>query len=142
MGRVSDLQCAARFILVPAPPGPSDAAGTRQAERWRGERPLAVLAVDATRALAAQTAEALGLDHVLLPEPVGLSSLEDVADLHRGETVIVLLPLDQLTSLVTELRLGPVQPGPVRVEIDDDGPRQIMPAAPADTCRPDRPGPA
>jgi hypothetical protein len=89
---VSDLQCPARFLLVCGP----DAS---LAEELRHERVAAVY-VDPPGPGAAALAGALGLEaqalvrpialvDVLERDPGALATLGDLADLHRGETVVV-----------------------------------------------------
>jgi hypothetical protein len=89
---VSDLQCPARLRLVCRP----DAS---LAEELRHERVAAVY-VDPPGPGAAALGDALGLpvqalarpvalDDVLAQEPKALAALRDLADLHRGETVVV-----------------------------------------------------
>jgi hypothetical protein len=89
---VSDLQCPARFLLVCGP----DAS---LAEELGGERVAAVYA-DPPGPGAAALARALGLEaqalarpialvDVLHRDPEALATLTDLADLHRGETVVV-----------------------------------------------------
>jgi hypothetical protein len=89
---VSDLQCPARFLLVCGP----DAS---LAEELRHERVAAVY-VDPPGPGAAALAGAFGLEaralarplalaDVLQRDPGALATLRDLADLHRGETVVV-----------------------------------------------------
>jgi Mrp family chromosome partitioning ATPase len=89
---VSDLQCPARFLLVCGP----DAS---LAEELRHERVAAVY-VDPPGPGAAALAGALGLEAQALARPIALvdvlerdpgalATLGDLADLHRGETVVV-----------------------------------------------------
>ena len=89
---MSDLQCAARFVLVCAP----DAA---TAESLRYERVAAVYDGPPGSG-AAELGDALGLPVQVLARPVAvddvtaraaeaLGDLRELADLHRGETVVV-----------------------------------------------------
>jgi hypothetical protein len=89
---MSDLQCAARFVLVCAP----DAA---TAESLRYERVAAVYDGPPGSG-AARLGDALGLpvqvlarplavDDVLAQAPEALGDLRELADLHRGETVVI-----------------------------------------------------
>lgn len=95
---MSDLQCPARFLLV--------APAASAAERLRHERVAAVYAgpdgsASADELSAEELGRALGapvrrpgpavdLGAVLAREPGPLAALEDLADLHRGETVVVV----------------------------------------------------
>lgn len=88
---MSDLQCPARFVLLSAP----DVA---TAERLRFERVAAVYdgppgsaeQLGATLGLPVQAlARPLAIDDVLAREPAALAELSGLADLHRGETVVV-----------------------------------------------------
>lgn len=97
---MSDLQCPARFLVLGAPESAT-------AEQLRDERVAAVYdgvprpgydgPGDSARALA----EALGLrlealtrevrvEDVVARRPQAIAELRDLADLHRGETVVVL----------------------------------------------------
>lgn len=120
---MSDLQCPVRLLLVCAPPG-----GAPRWERFEDARVLAVYAEPGLQAHGARAARALGLTPHLLDEGSGTGSLwhavTDLADLHRGETVLVVLAEDRLVEVLT--RLGaPAPPAgePVRIDVDGDGPR-------------------
>jgi hypothetical protein len=98
---MSDLQCPARFLLLSSP----DAS---LAEALRHERVAAVYdgppgsgATGPGDALADGLADALGLPvqvmarrlstvEVLAEDPGALDELRDLADVHRGETVVVV----------------------------------------------------
>ena len=89
---MSDLQCAARFVLVCAPD-----AGT--AESLRHERVAAVydgppgsgaVALGHALGLPVQAmARPMAAADVLARDPEAVGELRDLADLHRGETVVV-----------------------------------------------------
>ncbi len=81
---MSDLQCPARLVLVPALSEPAPEVDAR-----------------------------------LTPESEPLSQLEDLADLHRGETLVVAVPPEAVESLPQALRPGAGKP--VHVELDADG---------------------
>lgn len=92
---MSDLQCAARFVLLTDP----GQAGALRHERVAAVYDGAVSDGDpASR--AGEIAETLGLPvlalaapvaltAVLSREPAALTALGELADLHRGETVVV-----------------------------------------------------
>lgn len=90
---MSDLQCPARFLLVCGP-----TAST--AETLRHERVAAVYEPGRGSG-AAVLADALGLPVQVLPRPVAAADvrvrdgeaidvLRELADLHRGETVVLV----------------------------------------------------
>jgi hypothetical protein len=90
------LQCAATLVLVPVGSAPDDAAGAG-----------AVL---------------------VGPLPPGadvVAELQAVADLHRGERVVVPVAPEQLAAVLEHLGRGPRvaddQRQPVRLEVGDDG---------------------
>jgi hypothetical protein len=88
---VSDLQCAARFVVL-------DEAGLGDVERLvtrlAGERVAAVYAAHPLTRDAAVTrlAERLGLPPVGVEGDLGFGGdgYEDLADRHRGETAVVV----------------------------------------------------
>jgi hypothetical protein len=91
---VSDLQCPARFLLVP--PQEEGVAGS-----LRLERVAAVYDAAGAAAGAGALARELGVPARPCPAPVrmvdvrtgapeALAVLADLADLHRGESVVVL----------------------------------------------------
>lgn len=91
---MSDLQCAARFVLL---------TDLGRADALRHERVAAVYdgsASDGGPSWVGEVAETLGLPvgalaapipltAVLAREPEALAALGELADLHRGETVVV-----------------------------------------------------
>lgn len=95
---MSDLQCPARFLLVAAP---GAARPEPLAESLRHERVAAVYDApphaDEARALAGalglplhEMTHRLTLAEVANESPGALDVLRDLADLHRGETVVVV----------------------------------------------------
>jgi hypothetical protein len=88
---VSDLQCPARFLLV------------------LDGRPDDALPRDGVAA-----------SHDLMSEADPLTALEELADLHRGELVVVRVAPDVLDRLPKGLRAKAVD-GVVAVEVDADG---------------------
>jgi hypothetical protein len=152
---MSDLQCPATFLVVRVNTlgegWSGDVAGL--AERLRDRRVAAVYGGTTASALAVSAALADGLgvpSHTLAvpPTPPGgpadgtavvryRAVLEELADLHRGETVLVVddgqVLEPALTPLVRRgLGEGPPRPPyrPVTLEVDGDGWRLV-----------DRPGP-
>lgn len=115
---MSDLQCPARLLLVRAPDGAQP-----HWERLGDARVLAVYAEPGLRADAEQAAGALDATVHVLDAPAGTwHTLTELADLHRGESVLVVLTQDRLADLLA--RLGaPIPPAgePVRVDVDGDG---------------------
>jgi hypothetical protein len=93
---VSDLQCPARFLVVAG-------ADAITAEELRHERVASVYdgqrgpgdvraAAELARALdlpVQDLARSLSLADVLAHEALAIDALRDLADLHRGETVVV-----------------------------------------------------
>lgn len=63
--------------------------------------------------------ETAGADTELAPDAAPLSQLEDLADLHRGETLVIRVPVGLVETLPRRLRPTPDEP--VRVEVDADG---------------------
>jgi hypothetical protein len=89
------LHCAATLVLVPVGTAPDDAAGTG--------------------------AVVVG---PLAPGADVVEELQGLADLHRGERVVVPVAPGQLAAVHEHLgRPGPTgdQPEPLRMEIGDDG---------------------
>ena len=60
-----------------------------------------------------------GADTELAPGAAPLTQLEDLADLHRGETLVIRVPAGVVEALPRRLR--PAPDAPVRVELDADG---------------------
>lgn len=112
---MSDLQCAARFVVV--------AAGVPAPERLRGEQPAAVHAAPGTHGDAARLAAALAVPL----RPIAAASnrtalaaaLDELADEYRGECVAVVVPA--LAGLDGGVR--PSADGGLLVEVDADGQR-------------------
>jgi len=110
---VSDLQCPARFLVL-------GGAATADEERLRHERVAAVYAGTRDDAgPATRLGEGLGVpvhpvveltvEGVLDQAPETMEVLAELADLHRGETVVVLATGDR--------------PRRVEVTVDGDGTR-------------------
>lgn len=93
---MSDLQCAATLLLVP--PDRIEAllpavSGARIAHVWCDGSPEAVRAARTAAArLGVRTTERAGID----------AHLDEVADEHRGETVLVVLERDEAVELVID----------------------------------------
>ncbi len=107
---MSDLFCPARVVVTPS------SSAVALADALVAERVAAVLAADREQShdAARELAARLGTSYGRLPEGTLRVALEAVADLHRGETVVVVTDAD-LAQL-------PGRPGaPVLVEIDADG---------------------
>ncbi len=149
---MSDVHCPATFLL--ACPGQAASSEGVVAMTWHGRteaRRLAALLTDRRLALvyaghdlaAVQTAEvvagALGL-HVRVSAALAeaydaggesarrrVEELEEIADAHRGETVLVVAGRDVLRSVVPRLapglaEAGPLAPDrPVELAVDADG---------------------
>lgn len=109
---MSDLFCPARLVVVPS------SSASALAEALAAERVAAVLtdgqppARDAARELAGL----LGASYGQLPAGTLREAIEAVADLHRGETVVVVTDAD-----LTGLRGGVRNGVPVLLEVDADG---------------------
>jgi len=112
---MSDLQCAARFVLL-TDPGATAQLGHERVAAVYDARPGGH---DETSVellgLAVQVVAPLTLRGVLDRSPQALGALGDLADLHRGETVVVLS--------------GGSAGGRVDVSLDGDGVvvRQVSP---------------
>lgn len=111
---MSDLQCPATFLVVAT-------AARAEAIPAPGPRLAAVYAVPEGAAVAATWAREAGLSVGALEAAGGTSyaaALAELADLHRGETVLVVLPdaaVDELAGAVHGA--GPV----LEVVVDADG---------------------
>lgn len=110
---MSDLQCPATFLVV--------AAAAAEPLPSPGPRLAAVYAVPEGAAVAATWARQAGLPVGSLEAPGGSSyraTLAELADLHRGETVLVALPDTAVDELAGALRgAGTV----LEVGVDADG---------------------
>jgi hypothetical protein len=121
---MSDLHCAARLLVGRA----GSAAGL--AGRVAGERVAGVRAarMPTARRTAHELAELVDAPCEDLPEGTLRQAFEELADLHRGETLVVVAGEDWPTEL------GAVPDGTalVPVEVDADGWRvgPPVPAAP------------
>lgn len=121
---MSDLQCPATVLLtVPAVEGePLDTAAERLARQLRWTRVAVVYSdgSDAAVRTAASVAALLGVpDRVEAPFP---DCLDQVADLHRGETVLVVAeagPAGEGSG--ADLGQGLTAEGLVEISVDADG---------------------
>lgn len=128
MSGVSDLQCPATFLLLAVPDG--EPLRPHLVQALAGEHVAEVCAqataADATRAGAADAlARALGTRRGTA-DAVDVAALEDVADLHRGERVVVVLSAAELAALLQVARrsggaTGTPTPGWTEVAVDADG---------------------
>jgi hypothetical protein len=117
---MSDLQCPATFLVL-APGSEERVSSTR---RLGDARIAAVYAGSTADATAARVADQVGLTVIRREEPQGAaypSGLADLADLHRGETVVVVLPAPTVAALARET--GLLRPGGAGLEVlmDADG---------------------
>jgi hypothetical protein len=114
---MSDLQCAATFLVL-------GSAGAEAGSRVAGTRLAAAYAAPEGHAVAAAAVQRSGLTVATL-EPDGTSyaaALEGLADLHRGETVLVVLPEAAAAALADAW--GRQADGPdtvLEVAVDGDG---------------------
>lgn len=95
---MADLQCAVRVLLV-CPGAPAGAlADQRVARVWSGSGPGETQAAE-------RLAEQLGVTAVAGDglESRFAAELEEIADTHRGETVVVVLPRDRLEESLAQL---------------------------------------
>jgi hypothetical protein len=94
---VSDLQCPATFVIVPAgAPGSDLDAGVRLAALFAGD---GVRVRDTAARLAAT--QGLAVSELEPPATGGYRAiLTDLADLYRGETVAVVLDPDDVAEIV------------------------------------------
>ncbi|HEU4676797.1 MAG TPA: hypothetical protein VFS29_12455 [Motilibacteraceae bacterium] len=129
---MSDLQCPATFLLLavadgePLPPHLVQAlAGEHVAEVYA--RPADPPRADVADALAAALSARRGT-----AEDVDVRGLEEVADLHRGERVVVVLSPAQLAAVLHVARRSVTDtptPGWTELAVDADG--WVLRAAPA-----------
>ncbi|MEE6283092.1 hypothetical protein [Georgenia sp. MJ170] len=124
---MSDLQCAATVVVL----GPQASSPATLAQ-LRERRVALVYAGPGTAAPAAALADALGVavrtDGAAEPDgtagrPVA-AVLEELADEHRGECVVLVVAAGTLAGLVRQAG-GGAAPGVV-IELDDDG-RRVNP---------------
>lgn len=109
---MSDLQCPATFLVT----GP---AATEAAARLAGTRLAAAYAVPEGLAVAAAAAAGLPVASLELDGTSYAAVLEDLADVHRGETVLVVLPEHAVETLAGGAATGP--DGVLQVAVDGDG---------------------
>ena len=99
---MSDLQCAATLLLVPYGQVESFArslAGARIAHVWTGETETALQAAEA---LAAELGVGATTRSELDDPHQSDLALGDIADEHRGETVVVVVPGGAVTEIVID----------------------------------------
>jgi hypothetical protein len=110
---MSDLQCAARLLFLSA--GDGAAASRLHEERVAAvydghHHPASAQATELARTLGVPVrslAERVSADLVRARDPEAMRVLGEVADLYRGETVVVLTPTE----------------APFRLSVDGDGTR-------------------
>ena len=115
---MSDLQCPASFLVL------GTGGADRAAPDLRHARLAAVYAVSPDADVAARIAHVAGLPVRLLEEPPGTTypdGLDDLADLHRGETVVVVLRPGELASLAERGGLDPARDRVLQLAVDADG---------------------
>ncbi|MGZ5417544.1 MAG: hypothetical protein ACXWDI_10215 [Nocardioides sp.] len=115
---MSDLQCPATFLVL------GTGAADRPAPDLRHARLAAVYAVAPDAEVAARIAREAGLPLRWLQEPSGTTypdGLADLADLHRGETVLVVLRPGAVSALAERGGLDPTRNRVIRVAVDADG---------------------
>jgi hypothetical protein len=114
---VSDLLCPATFLVL-------GSAAEQAAARVVGARLAAAYATVDGRAVAAAGGGGwgLGVGTLELDGTTYASALEDLADLHRGETVLVVLPQDTAAALAAACGSPDGEPDRVlEVAVDGDG---------------------
>lgn len=109
---MSDLQCAARILVSGGTPHVS-------AEELAAERVLRVWTDPESEAAARELAALLGVGVDVREDLAG--GLEEVADVHRGETVLALCSTGSLGSLLPSVAAELRDSGVVAVHIDADG---------------------
>lgn len=115
---MSDVQCAATVVLLPA-------GAEADVDELRTARPAAVLCPSGAARAGETLARLLGVGHAELPDDSDdrlLPVLEELADEYRGECVVVLVPPAVLTGLARQVLPAGEADGLV-VEIDADGHR-------------------
>ncbi|MGN6330458.1 MAG: hypothetical protein ACTHOD_02260 [Motilibacteraceae bacterium] len=128
---MSDLQCPATFLLLAA--DEREPLPTHLMEALAGEHVAEVYARagDPARGGAADAlAGSLGTRRGTADD-VDVRSLEEVADLHRGERVVVLLSTAELAAVLQVARRGgpgAATPGWTELAVDADG--WVLRAAP------------
>lgn len=109
---MSDLQCPASFLVT----GP---AATESARSLAGTRLAAAYAVAEGTAVARVAAGDVPVSPLGLDGTSYAAALEDLADLHRGETVLVVLPEQAVEILASGAGVGPDRV--LQVAVDGDG---------------------
>lgn len=116
---MSDLQCPATFIVL------ASDADSGELGSVAARRPARVLTAGSAgaRTLAADLGAACGMDAVELPLDVGgyRSTLADVADLYRGETIAVVVDPEVVDDLAAGAPGAEPDSGLVELAIDADG---------------------
>ena len=115
---MSDLQCPATFLVLATESAASLVPDLRHA------RVAAVYAVAADVDAAARVAREAGVPVRPLEESPGTTypdGLADLADLHRGETVVVVLRPGAVSVLAARGGLDPTRNGVISVVVDADG---------------------
>ena len=114
---MSDLQCPATFLVL-------GSADPRALEGVRDARLAAAYAVPEARARVAAALGGTGpqVTTLDLDGSTYAAALEGLADLHRGETVLVVLPEDAPAALAGRGDRSPAPAGEVlEVAVDADG---------------------
>jgi hypothetical protein len=131
---VSDLQCPATFLLLAV--ADDEPLAPHLVQALAGEHVAGVYALPAADDPArAGAADALAGDLRArrgMADDVDVRALEEVADLHRGERVVVVLSAAQLAAVLHVARraaAGAPTPGWTEVAVDADG--WVLRAAPA-----------
>jgi hypothetical protein len=109
---VSDLQCPATFLVT-------GSGATEAASSLAGTRLAAAYAVPEGLAVAGAAAGGVPVSPL---GPAGTSYaavLEELADVHRGETVLVVLPEEAVATLASGTDAAP--DGVLQVAVDGDG---------------------
>ncbi len=116
---MSDLQCPARLLLVSAQDTEvlGRLPGQRVAMVYDGQGSVSEQADALGEALGVPVralGEDLAVGAVRAQEPAAMQVLRDVADLHRGETVLVLLETETAWEVSIDgdgVAVTPVRPG-------------------------------
>jgi hypothetical protein len=109
---MSDLQCPATFLVT-------GANAEEAARSLAGTRLAAVYAVPEGRAVADAAAGGAPVTPLDLRGTSYVAALEDLADVHRGETVLVVLPEHAADTLANGAGVGASEV--LEVAVDGDG---------------------
>ena len=114
---MSDLQCPATLLVLPSGDAELPVVLLRQS------RLAAVYAEPADRASADRFAGVVGVAVRTLAREGApyVERLGDLADLHRGETILVLLPAGDVATLAAQKRVPDEARTGLEVTIDSDG---------------------